>query len=246
MTSFPCCGFGTPPYQFQLAESVSLVVRALFGARETTAAEQLRAWRLETRKQTHLLVRAIREIDRRNAELSHDIKTANARRSVEDVAVHQFSLEQNDKARKRIEESKTHLVALDAELCRHARLARVSQTFSSSTEVMKVPQSMVSVGELRNMAREMSRSMHQMGLVDAAIADAFNDDVDNEPARVGNTVAKKKDVTEGILEDVIKTVAKEPVIGADNDAIELEEKEKEEDAELLMRHRTTPVAQMAK
>ena len=231
MTSFLCCSTGGPVYQFQIAETVLSAVRYLFSARSATPAEQLRLWRLETKKQTRILDRAIREIDRRNGELRHDLKTAASRRSVEDTAVHEFSLTHNNKARARIEPSKAHLSMLDLELQRHARTARMAQTFSSSVEVMKLLQEMVKVSELRGAATEMSRSMFQMGLIDAAIADATEDKADTD---------EEKRVTESILMDVIGKVENAP--GTPNDALELDENS---ETELLMK-RPAKVLQMAK
>lgn len=79
------------------------------------------------------------------------------------------------KARERLLLSKTQLKSVSNQLTQQASMAKLSNAFQSSAEVMHAMNAIVNVPEMHDVMMKMGKEMENMGLVEGLMADGIDD-----------------------------------------------------------------------
>lgn len=190
--------------------------KSLLWTPQLTAQQLVRKWQREIMAQKRLLDRAVREITRREISIKNEITKARKEKKESQIAVHESSLKQHEKAKKRTIESISRLTSFSMEIRRQAASARISKAFMASAEILSLLNGMVKVPELKEMADQMSQSMLKAGLIDEVLDEviAGEDEVDASAKTPAEKAEEKKVAAalDEVIVDVYRNVANAPVV----------------------------------
>jgi charged multivesicular body protein 3 len=148
----------------------------LFGkAPEKSPREQVREWTSKLRKQTMLLDRQIRNIQREEEKVKASLKQA-AKKGDRDVCVILAKeIVGSRKAINRINTSKAQLNSVCLHMTQQAANLRVAGAMQKSAEVMKMMHNLVRVGEISQTMEELSREMMKAGIIEEMMEETLDE-----------------------------------------------------------------------
>lgn len=127
---------------------------------------QVREWTSKLRKQTYLLDRQIRGIQREEAKVKTSLKQAAKRGDKEVCVVLAKEIVRARKAVNRINTSKTQLNSVALHMSQQSANLRVAGAMEKSAEVMKCMHNLVKVQEISDVMRELSKEMMKAGIME--------------------------------------------------------------------------------
>ena len=126
----------------------------------------MREWTSKLRKQTYLLDRQIRSIQREEAKVKLTLKQA-AKKGDKDVClILAKEIVNSRKAINRINASKAQLNSVALHMSQQAANLRVAGVMEKSADVMKAMHSLVRVHEISEVMRELSKEMTKAGIME--------------------------------------------------------------------------------
>jgi len=154
--------------------------------------EQVREWTSKLRKQTYVLDRQIRGIQRKEAEVKLSLKQA-AKRGDKDVCVILAKeIVHARKAVNRINATKAQLNSVILSVQQQAALVRVAGAMEKSSEVMKAMHNLVHIAEISAVMRELSREMMKAGIIEEMVEETM-ENVGGEEEDLEEEVAAEVD-----------------------------------------------------
>nr|CAB3230645.1 charged multivesicular body protein 3-like [Phallusia mammillata] len=153
------------------------------------------------RKEQRVLDRQIRSIQREEEKVKRSLKEAAKKGDKSTSAVLAKEIVHSRKAISRIHASKAQINSIDMSIKNQVAMARVSGAFEKSTEVMKMMQSLVKVGEVRNTMMDLSKEMMKMGIMEEMMEDTFEslEGDDMEDAAQDEIDKVLHEITAGVL-----------------------------------------------
>ncbi|RWS14005.1 charged multivesicular body protein 3-like protein [Dinothrombium tinctorium] len=147
----------------------------LFGKdNKKTPREQVREWNSKLRKQSMLLDRQIRSIQREEEKVKQSLKQAAKSNDRDVCAILAKELVNSRKAIARINTSKAQINSVMLNMNQQLATLRVSGSLQKSAEVMKCMNSLVKLGELSDTMRELSREMMRAGIIEEMLEETID------------------------------------------------------------------------
>lgn len=147
-----------------------------------TADFQVRDWNSKLRKQTYLLDRQIRNIQREEAKVKAAIKQNAKRGDRDSLVILAKELVRSKKAIGRIHTSKAQINSVMMHMNNQLSNLKVMGAMEKSANVMKSMQNLVKVAEISEAMQELSREMMKAGILDEMLEETLEDvtDMDDE------------------------------------------------------------------
>ncbi|KAM8834300.1 charged multivesicular body protein 3 isoform X1 [Synchiropus splendidus] len=153
----------------------------LFGkSSDRPPKEQVTEWSQKIRKETRVLDKQIRDIQREQEKVKRSIKES-AKKGNKDVCVILAKeLVQSRRAVTKLYSSKAHMNSVQLSMKNQLGLLRVAGALQKSTEVMKAMQKLVKVPEIQATMRDLSKEMMKAGIIEEMLEDTFEGMEDEE------------------------------------------------------------------
>ncbi|KAM9354274.1 charged multivesicular body protein 3 [Pholidichthys leucotaenia] len=153
----------------------------LFGkSQEKPPAELIREWNQKIRRETRVIDRQIRDIQREQEKVKRSIKDA-AKKGQKDVCVILAKeMIQSKRAVSKLYASKAQMNSVCLCMQQQASVVRIAGAMEKSTEVMKAMQNLVKIPEIQATMREMSKEMMKAGIIEEMLEDTFEGLEDTE------------------------------------------------------------------
>jgi len=194
--------------------------------------EQVRAWSNDLKKQQRSLQRDVARIEREEAKATAEIKRLAKQGHSAALKTMAKGLVQSRMTKARLLEGSARINSVILSLKTHQATQSVVDHLGRSSEVMKSMSSMLSLPELRETARNLSKEMAKAGLieemVEEGLSDAFDtDELEAEAEQQVNQVIDE--IVSGTFQgvDTIKGKNTEKAQEAEEDAVAEEEHKKE-------------------
>ena len=199
-----------------------------------TPKEQVREWSSELKKEQRSLDRERAKIEREEAKMKLEIKKlAKSGGNTAALKTMAKGLLKSQGVRNRMLEASTRINSVLLTLKTHVATLSVAEHMGKSAAVMKGMQSLVSLPELRNTAKEMSKEMMKAGIISEMIDESFDSLEDSEAidAEAEEEVDKViAEITEGAFAGVGAIKGKKPLVEENKEAAQQEVDEAEEEA----------------
>ncbi|KAG7510350.1 charged multivesicular body protein 3 [Solea senegalensis] len=153
----------------------------LFGRTHDKPPKDLvQEWSSKIRKETRVIDRQIRDIQREEEKVKRSIKDA-AKKGQKDVCVILAKeMIQSKRAITKLYASKAHMNSVLLSMRNQLAVLRVAGALEKSTEVMKAMQNLVKVPEIQATMRELSKEMMKAGIIEEMLEDTFESMEDGE------------------------------------------------------------------
>ncbi|XP_056281495.1 charged multivesicular body protein 3 [Pseudoliparis swirei] len=153
----------------------------LFGrSPDKSPKDQVNEWSQKIRKETRMIDRQIRDIQREEEKVKRSIKDA-AKRGQRDVCVILAKeMIQSKRAVTKLYASKAQMNSVQLSMKNQLALVRVAGSLQKSTEVMKAMQNLVKIPEIQATMRELSKEMMKAGIIEEMLEDTFESMEDGE------------------------------------------------------------------
>lgn len=159
----------------------------------THTPHQVREWSSKLRKQTYLLDRQIRSIQREEAKVKLSLKQA-AKKGDKDVClILAKEIVNSRKAVNRINTSKAQLNSVSLHMQQQAAALRVAGCMQKSAEVMKAMHSLVKVHEISDVMRELAKEMTKAGIMEELMEETMESTSGIEEEEMEEEVQKEVD-----------------------------------------------------
>ncbi|KAK9533662.1 hypothetical protein VZT92_008767 [Zoarces viviparus] len=153
----------------------------LFGkSPDKSPKELVNEWSQKIRKESRVIDRQIRDIQREEEKVKRSIKDA-AKRGQRDVCVVLAKeMIQSKRAVTKLYASKAQMNSVQLSMKNQLALVRVAGSLQKSTEVMKAMQNLVKIPEIQATMRELSKEMMKAGIIEEMLEDTFESMEDGE------------------------------------------------------------------
>ncbi|KAM6917329.1 charged multivesicular body protein 3 [Lycodopsis pacificus] len=153
----------------------------LFGkSPDKSPKELVNEWAQKIRKESRVIDRQIRDIQREEEKVKRSIKDA-AKRGQRDVCVILAKeMIQSKRAVTKLYASKAQMNSVQLSMKNQLALVRVAGSLQKSTEVMKAMQNLVKIPEIQATMRELSKEMMKAGIIEEMLEDTFESMEDGE------------------------------------------------------------------
>ncbi|RWS31348.1 charged multivesicular body protein 3-like protein [Leptotrombidium deliense] len=155
--------------------------------------EQVREWNSKLRKQSMLLDRQIRSIQREEQKVKLSLKQA-AKKGDRDVCVILAKeLVNSRRAINRIHTSKAQINSVQLNMNHQLATVRVSGALEKSSEVMKCMNNLMKIADLSQTMRELSQEMTKAGIIEEMLEETVDDALDMNEEEMEEEVQKEVD-----------------------------------------------------
>lgn len=176
-----------------ISATVSESDRVSFPAYRLPADHQVREWSSKLRKQTYLLDRQIRAIQREEAKVKVSLKQA-AKKGDKDVClILAKEIVNSRKAVNRINASKAQLNSVSLHMNQQAANLRVAGVMEKSADVMKAMHSLVRVHEISEVMRDLSKEMTKAGIMEEMMEETMESTSGMDEEELEEEVQKEVD-----------------------------------------------------
>lgn len=138
-----------------------------------------REWNRSINREIRKIDRDIDGMTRNEKSTVTEIKKLAAKGEVASVKILAKELVFLRKSRDRLLLSKTQMKSVSNQLTQQAAMAKLTNAFQSSAEVMKSMNAIVNVPEMHEIMMKMGREMENMGLIEKIMADGVDDALGN-------------------------------------------------------------------
>lgn len=161
--------------------------------------EQVREWSAGLKKEQRSLQREIGKIEREEAKSKMELKKLAKGGHTAAVKTMAKGIIKSQNTRSRLLEASTRINSVVLHLKTHAATVSVAQHMQKSSVVMKGMQSLISLPELRETAKQMSQEMMKAGIISEMVDETFESlDSDTIDAEADEEVDRVIDeITEG-------------------------------------------------
>lgn len=135
--------------------------------------ELVREWSAKMRKESRILDRQIRSIQREEQKVQRSMKMAAKKNDMDVCKILAKEIIQSRKAVGRIYTAKANISSIEMTMKNQAAMVRVSGAMEKSSEVMKAMQSLVKIPEIQQTMMEMSKEMMKAGIIEEMMEDTF-------------------------------------------------------------------------
>lgn len=136
--------------------------------------EQVREWSGKLRKESRILDRQIRGIQREEEKVKRSLKLAAKKNETDVLKILAKEIVQSRKAVARIYTAKANLSSVEMTMKNQAAMVRVAGSLEKSTQVMTAMQTLIKVPEIQKTMQEMSREMMKAGLIEEMMEETFD------------------------------------------------------------------------
>ena len=142
---------------------------------KANAKTKAREWNRSIGKEIRRIDRDINGISRNEKSTTAEIRKLAAQGQVGSVKILAKELVFMRKTRDRMLSAKTQLNSVSNQLTQQVAVAKLTNAFQSSAEVMKSMNAIVNVPEMHAIMSEMGKEMEKMGLIESIIADGVDE-----------------------------------------------------------------------
>ncbi|XP_068195060.1 charged multivesicular body protein 3 [Antennarius striatus] len=146
----------------------------LFGRTQDKPPQELiKEWSGKIRKESRVLDRQIRDIQREQDKVKRSIKDA-AKKGQKDVClILAKEMIHSKRAITKLHSSKAQMNSVLLSMKNQLALSRIAGSLEKSTEVMKAMQNLVKIPEIQASMRELSKEMMRAGIIEEMMEDTF-------------------------------------------------------------------------
>ncbi|XP_068608016.1 charged multivesicular body protein 3 [Brachionichthys hirsutus] len=146
----------------------------LFGrSQDKPPNELISEWSKKIKKESRVIDRQIRDIQREQEKVKRSIKDA-AKKGQRDVCVILAKeMIQSKRAITKLHSSKAQMNSVLLSMKNQLALSRLAGSLEKSTEVMKAMQNLVKIPEIQASMRELSKEMMKAGIIEEMMEDTF-------------------------------------------------------------------------
>jgi charged multivesicular body protein 3 len=175
----------------------------------------VREWSSKLRKQTYLLDRQIRSIQREEAKVKLSLKQAAKKGDADVCRILAKEIVNSRKAVNRIHASKAQLNSVSLHMNQQAANLRVAGVMEKSADVMKAMHSLIRVHEISDVMRELSKEMTKAGIMEEMMDETMESTSGMDEDEMEEEAQKEVDkvlfeLTEGELCDPLSLIISFP------------------------------------
>ena len=165
--------------------------------------DQVRDLVRKLRREERAVEREIRQVEKQENEIKVELKKVAKQGHVEAAKALAKNIVQARKTKTRLFTARAQMESVAVQMQQSAAAARLATGMQESTEVMKAMQSLISVPECAAVARELSKEMTKIGILEEMMEDTFEDVLgDPEDESLADEEVEKvmNELTAGIME----------------------------------------------